>query len=203
MCKYLSFVIVPTNGGLKYYADDDLDSHSEAIRRYGLTGQPHYEAEWDDGNVLEIRIPDTESESVRELLAATVRKEFRDRQALARRLIIDILTEGRVPAALDYLEHPRWDAKAQRIFACWCVRNTPLADGRKVWDLLTDERSRSAVDVAERYANGHANDEELAAARAAAWDARNAARDAARDAAWDAQAKHLLALLRGEEEQPF
>jgi hypothetical protein len=84
-----------------------------------------------------------------------------------------------------------FDDKALRLFACWSVRNTPLADGRKVWDLLTDERSRSAVEVAERYAVGAASDEELAAswaaARAAAWDAaRDAAWDAARAAAWDA-----------------
>src|SRR4051812_1667114 len=32
-----------------------------------------------------------------------------------------------------------------RRFAVWCVRETPLGDGRKVWDLLTDERSRAAV----------------------------------------------------------
>src|SRR5688572_18687936 len=62
---------------------------------------------------------------------------------------------------------------ALRRFACWCVRNTPLADGRKVWDLLTDERSRRAVEVAESFAGGQATAEELAAAR-----------DAARDAAW-------------------
>jgi hypothetical protein len=78
-----------------------------------------------------------------------------------------------------------FDDKALRLFACWSVRNTPLADGRKVWDLLTDERSRSAVEVAERYAVGAASDEELAASWAAAWAAaRDGAWDAARDAAW-------------------
>ena len=78
-----------------------------------------------------------------------------------------------------------------RLFACWCVRNTILVDGRKVWDLLTDKRSRDAVGIAERYAVGDASLEELAAARDAAWDAagdaaRDAAGAAARDAAWDA-----------------
>lgn len=57
--------------------------------------------------------------------------------------------------------------------ACWCVRETPLADGRKVWDLLTDERSRQAVIVKERWLRGEATDEELDAAWAAAWDAQN------------------------------
>jgi len=108
--------------------------------------------------------------------------------------------------AWDACKRPEWmlwaldafglsDAKKDRLFACWCVRNTPIGDGRTTWDLLTDERSKNAVIVAERFANGEANDEELAAARtaartaawAAAWDAAGAAAGAAAgDAAWDA-----------------
>ena len=53
------------------------------------------------------------------------------------------------------------DEKKLRLFACWCIRNTKLADGRTVWDLLTDERSRRAVEVAELFANGKATDAEL------------------------------------------
>ena len=92
-----------------------------------------------------------------------------------------------------------WNARTTRLFACWCVRNTPLADGRTVWDLLTDDRSKNAVKTAEDFANEKVTKEELdaawdaawAAARdaawAAAWDAaKAAARAAARDAAWDA-----------------
>ena len=63
------------------------------------------------------------------------------------------------------------DMRELRLFACWCVRETPLKDGRKVWDLLTDERSRNAVVVAERFARGEATDEERSRAADAAADA--------------------------------
>ena len=76
-----------------------------------------------------------------------------------------------------------------RKLACRFVRETPLADGRKIWDLLTDERSRKAVEVAEFYANGKATDGELQAARDAAYAVAFAAADAAaRDAAYAADA---------------
>jgi hypothetical protein len=87
------------------------------------------------------------------------------------------------------------DDRTLRKLACAFVRRTPLADGRTVWDLLTDERSRNAVKVAERYADGNATDAELAAARdaaTAAWYAAMAASSAdssaanAAGAAWDA-----------------
>ncbi len=64
---------------------------------------------------------------------------------------------------LNQIHYP--DDKAYRLFACWCVRNTPLTDGRKVWDLLTDKRSRDAVEVAERYAVGEATPPEEMALR--------------------------------------
>ncbi len=77
-----------------------------------------------------------------------------------------------------------WD-RDSRLFAVWCAR--------QVQHLMIDERSINALDVAERFANGNATQEELAAARDAAWAAarasawaaaRGAAWDAARDAAW-------------------
>jgi hypothetical protein len=84
-------------------------------------------------------------------------------------------------------------ASELRLWGCWCIRNTPINGGKVVWDLLTDERSRKAIEVAERFARNEATREELAAAWAAAWAASAAraaawaaARDAARDAAWDA-----------------
>jgi hypothetical protein len=86
-------------------------------------------------------------------------------------------------------------SRVLRLFACWCVRNTKLADGRTPWDLLTDERSRRAVEVAEAFALGNATHAAWYAARYAAWDvasdaawyaARAAAGAAASDAAWGA-----------------
>lgn len=54
-----------------------------------------------------------------------------------------------------------------RLFAVWCARQSQ--------HLMTDQRSIDALDVAERFANGNATQEELDAAWAAA---RAAARDA-------------------------
>jgi hypothetical protein len=77
-----------------------------------------------------------------------------------------------------------------RRLACAFVRETPICDGRTVWDLLTDPRSRAAVETAEKYCDGLATAEELDAARAAAEAAWAAARSAsaARAAAWAARA---------------
>jgi len=66
------------------------------------------------------------------------------------------------------------DIQVLRLWTCWCIR--------QIWEQLTDERSRAAVEIAERYAVGEATEEELKAARDAAWDA---ARYAARNGAWD------------------
>ena len=78
------------------------------------------------------------------------------------------------------------DDRAYRRYACWCVRNTPMADGRTVWDMLTDDRSKSAVAMASRaavaVAEQFADGEELVSARAAA-DAAYVAADVATDAA--------------------
>ena len=100
---------------------------------------------------------------------------------------------------LDKLNR-RPDDRTLRLFAVWCARNTPMSDGRKVRDLLTDPRSLAALEVAERHANGNATDGELAAARAAAraaaGDAAGAAAGAAaRDAARAAQADQLRKMI--------
>ena len=69
--------------------------------------------------------------------------------------------------------------KELRLFAVFCAR--------QVQHLLTDEGSRQAIDVAERFAYGNATQEELAAASDAASDAASfAASDAARAARYAA-----------------
>lgn len=65
----------------------------------------------------------------------------------------------------------RPDDRTLRLFAVWCVRHTPLGDGRVTGDLLTDPRSLAALKVAERHAHGQATDAELSAAYAAAYAA--------------------------------
>ncbi|MDN7951793.1 hypothetical protein QZM74_18900 [Burkholderia multivorans] len=105
--------------------------------------------------------------------------------------LLDILKSNGLDDALWSLRCVSGADRDIRLFAVWCAR--------QVEHLMEDHRSKDALNVAERFANGDASDEELAAAwdaaweaagaaaRAAAWEAAwDAARDAARAAAWDA-----------------
>ena len=81
--------------------------------------------------------------------------------------IIQILDSNGLDDALWCLRAVEGHDREIRLFAVWCAR--------QVEHLMTDERSKNALNVAERHANGEATDEELAAARAAAWGAARAA----------------------------
>jgi hypothetical protein len=81
-------------------------------------------------------------------------------------------------ARLDLLT-PRQRAE----FACRCVRETPAGEGT-VWGLLTDDRSRRAVETAEAFMRGEATEEELREAAKAAKAAERAAGAAAWETAW-------------------
>lgn len=72
------------------------------------------------------------------------------------------------------------DKRVLRLFACWSAR--------QVWHLLNDDRSKTAVEVAERYANGEATENEKDEALDAAWAAARDNDDdwAAQAAAWTA-----------------
>ena len=127
--------------------------------------------------------------------------------------IVTILESNGIDDALWCLRAVKGRDREIRLYAVWCAR--------QVQHLNTDPRVSACIDVAERFANGEATDEERAAAggaardaaraaawdaaRAAAWDAARAAagaaaRDAAWDAAWDAagdaQKKHLIKLCK-------
>jgi hypothetical protein len=76
--------------------------------------------------------------------------------------------------AIRVLEGLGADPRRLTWLACEIIRKTPIGDGRTVWNLLTDERSRKAVKVAEFWSRGEASDEELedAASDAASAGAR-------------------------------
>ncbi len=79
---------------------------------------------------------------------------------------------------LKYLRSKISDRKLRLFAGAYC---------RRIWGLLTDPRSRAAVLAAEQYADGLITEDELKAAREAAWEAAIAAAwVAVRTAAWAA-----------------
>ncbi|MCO1461185.1 hypothetical protein L0Y93_06055 [Burkholderia multivorans] len=100
--------------------------------------------------------------------------------------LLDILKSNGLDDAIWTLRCVSGADRDIRLFAVWCAR--------QVEHLMRDQRSKDALDVAERFANGEATEEERAAAWAAAraaawaatWDAAGAAWAAAWAATWDA-----------------
>ena len=74
--------------------------------------------------------------------------------------LLTILDSNGLDDALWCLRAIEGHDKEIRLYAVWCAR--------QVQHLLTDKRSLAALDVAERYANGKATQDELNAARDAA-----------------------------------
>ena len=64
------------------------------------------------------------------------------------------------------------------LWACKCVKKTPLANGGTVWDLLTDKRSKRAVKIAKKYAKGEVSFKVMERAANAARDVSAAYADA-------------------------
>ena len=81
-----------------------------------------------------------------------------------------------------------------RLFAVWCAREALKLDSNP------DPRSVNACNIAEKFANGDATQEEEDAARATAWAAAGAAVGAAvgaaEDATWAAQIDKLLTYFK-------
>ena len=128
-------------------------------------------------------------------LLSTLGKTKSDDEPLSLRTILD---SNGLDDALWCLLAVDGQDRIIRLYAVWCAN--------QVRHLMTDSRSVNALVVAEKYANGLATEEELAAAwdaaMAAAWDAARGAASAAElaaawDAAWAAQLAAAMDAARG------
>lgn len=70
-----------------------------------------------------------------------------------------------------YWHRNKRDYRKLQLLACACLR--------RAWELLADSRSRTAIEVAERHADGQTSDEELTVAIAAALEGWGAAAETA------------------------
>jgi len=109
--------------------------------------------------------------------------------------IIQILDSNGLDDALWCLRAVSGRDREMRHYAVWCAR--------QVEHLMTDQRSKDALNVAERFADGNATQTELDVAGDAAWAAAGAAaRNVARNVAEVAQEKKLRELCAWCEQNP-
>ena len=83
-------------------------------------------------------------------------------------------TDAQRLAIYIYYNFQESSPRKQTLLYCACLR--------RIWHLLTDERCRTAIEVAERRADGQVGDEEFFAAHAATSDGWGAMADIAADA---------------------
>jgi hypothetical protein len=84
--------------------------------------------------------------------------------------VVTLVDDLPTPAARDAIRAFLQESITRkfRLFTCWCCR--------RIWDQLVDKRSRNAVEVVERFADGLATQDELSEASLNAIDARNGIR---------------------------
>jgi len=183
MCNFISWKIESGVEGLKHIFAASLNCHDE-VSGHG------YEVEWTTDE-LTIRVPGNVSDHIADELKTAVMAQFKTRDALILHAAHEVIAGGHLPAVWPWTT-TKWNDRTKRLFACDVAEH--------VEQFYTSEggwKPADTINVARRFANGDAEQDELATAEAAAWDAaRVAARDAAyaaRDAAYAARVAALAA----------